>query len=83
MFCHLTEGVGKSFGSKNIKFIVMVGQVCDLGIGITWVQVSRLPMLHPDNDKWKCTMFTNKCYILACHGDKILQVNIDSGNNII
>ena len=53
-----------------------VRAVCDSGIRITWVQVSRLPMLHPDNDKWKHTMFTNKSYILACHIDKILQVNV-------
>ena len=27
--------------------------VCDSSIGITWVQVSRLPVLHPDKDRWK------------------------------
>ena len=65
-------------GGSGSKFVQgnSGGQVCDLGIGITWVQVSRLPMLHPDNDKWKCTMFTNKSYILACHVNKILQVNV-------
>ena len=33
--------------------------VCDSGIGITWVHVSRLPMLHPDRDRWKNTTITN------------------------
>ena len=47
-----------------------------LGIEITWVHVPRLPVLHLDSDQWKCTMFTNKCYISACHFDKILQMNI-------
>ena len=28
-----------------------------LGLKIIWMQVSRLPMLHPDRDRWKCTMF--------------------------
>ena len=73
-------GVGKKFWlKKKCKFVVMVRQVCDLGIGITWVQVSRLPMPHPDNDKWKCTMFTNKFYVSAHHIDKIVQVNAFTG----
>ena len=59
--------------------MVIVGQVCDLGIRITWVQVSRLPMPHPVNDKWKCTMFTNEFYVSACHINKILQVNVFTG----
>ena len=25
------------------------------------------PLLHPDNDKWKCTVFTNKPCISALH----------------
>ena len=33
-------------------------------------------VLHLDNDKWKHTMFTNKSYILACHINKVLQVNV-------
>ena len=37
--------------------------VYDFGIGIIWVQVSRLPMLHPDKDRWKCTMITNYSFI--------------------
>ena len=24
-----------------------------------WVHVSRLPVPHPDKDRWKCTMITN------------------------
>ena len=36
-----------------------------------WVHVSRLPMPHLDNDKWKHTMFTNKIYISVCCIDKI------------
>ena len=33
--------------------------VYDFGIRIIWVQVSRLPMPHPDKDRWKHTMITN------------------------
>ena len=33
--------------------------VYDSGGRIIWVQVSRLPMPHPDKDRWKCTMITN------------------------
>ena len=76
-------GVGKSSGSKKFKFMVIVGHVCYSGIGITLVQVSRLPMPHLENDKWKCTMFTNKSYIVAHHINKILQVNIYSVHDII
>ena len=71
-------GVGRISGSK-LKFMVVMGWVCDSGIGITWVQVSRLPMPHPDNDKWKCTMFTNKLYVSVHLVDKILQVNVYTG----
>ena len=39
--------------------------ICDSGIGITWVQVSRLPMPYPDKDKWKCTTFTNNLYVFS------------------
>ena len=63
----------------KLRFRVVVGQVCDLGIGITWVQVSRLPMPHPDNDRWKCTMFTNKIYVSVCLINKIPLVNIYTG----
>ena len=38
-------------------------KVCDSGIGIIWVQVSRLLMPHPNKDRWKCTMFTNNFYV--------------------
>ena len=48
---------------QNLFRVIVGSQVCDLGIRITWMQVFRLPMLHLDNDKWKCTMFTNKSYI--------------------
>ena len=41
-----------------------------------WVHVSRLPMLHPDKERWKCTMFTNKIYLSVCSCDKILLVYI-------
>ena len=58
-------GVGRSSGSK-LMFMVVVGWVCDLAIRITWVQVSRLPVPHLDNDKWKCTMFPNKLYVSVC-----------------
>ena len=37
--------------------------VYDFGIRIIWVQVSRLPMPHPDKDRWKCTMITNYSFI--------------------
>ena len=37
--------------------------ICDSGIRITWVQVSRLPVPHLDNDRWKHTTFTNKTFI--------------------
>ena len=30
------------------------------------------PLLHPDNDKWKHDMFTNKCCISAAHFVKIM-----------
>ena len=39
--------------------------ICDSGIGIAWVQVSRLPMPHPDKDKWKYTTFTNNFYVFS------------------
>ena len=68
-------GSGEILDQKFV-FRVIGGQVCDLGIGITWVQVSRLPMPHPDNDQWKCTMFTNKYYISAHYVSKILQMNV-------
>ena len=29
----------------------LAGVICPSGIEITWVQVSRLPMPHPDNDR--------------------------------
>ena len=45
---------------KNNKEII-----CDSDIKIIWVQVSRLPMPHPDKDRWKCTMFTNNLYALS------------------
>ena len=32
-------------------------------------------MPHPDNDRWKCTMFTNKIYLSVCSCDKISLVN--------
>ena len=48
----------------------------ELHVKITWVHVSRLPMPHLDRDWWKCTMFTNKFYILACHFKKTLQGSI-------
>ena len=44
------------------KFVVTI---CDSGIRITWVQVSRLPVLHPDKDRWKHTMFTNNFYVFS------------------
>ena len=37
--------------------------VYDSGIGIIWVQVSRLPVLHLDKDRWKHTMITNYIFI--------------------
>ena len=33
------------------------------GFKIIWVHVSRLPVPHPDRDKWKHTMFTNSTHI--------------------
>ena len=47
--------------------------VCDSGIKITWVQVSRLPMPHPDKDRWKHTVFTNKflCFSMLLWQDHI------------
>ena len=40
------------FGRRNLleKFFIILYLVCDSGIRITWVQVSRLPVLHPDRD---------------------------------
>ena len=72
----LSHGMGRGKYLDKILFCGNSEGICDSGIRITWVQVSRLPMLHPDNAQWKHTMSTNKSYISACHVDKILQVNI-------
>ena len=72
----LSHGMSGGNYLDKILFGVIVRAACDPGIGITWVQVSRLPVPHPENDQWKHTMFTNKSYISACHIDKILQVNV-------
>ena len=31
-------------------------------------------LLHPDNDKWKCTMFINKPFISAVHHVKTIYI---------
>ena len=79
-----SHGMGGRKYLDKILFGVIVRAADDSGIGITWVQVSRLPMPHPDNDQWKCTMFTNKSYISAHHIDKICTGEcIYSVNNTI
>ena len=45
-------GLGGNLEEKSFGVIL-----CDSGIRITWVLVSRLPMLHPERDRWKHTMF--------------------------
>ena len=72
----LSHGMHGGKYLDKILFGVIVRAVCDSGIRITWVQVSRFLVSHSDNDQWKCTMFTNKSYISACHVNKILQVNV-------
>ena len=60
---------------KHLDKEILVVTICDSGIGITWVQVFRLPMLHQDKDRWKCTMFTNEIYLSVWSGNKILPIN--------
>ena len=56
---------------------MVVGQVCDSGIGITWLQVARHPVLHLDkmtNGNAPCSLI-NLC-VSVCLVDKISLVNI-------
>ena len=53
--------------------------VCDSGIRITWVQVSRLLVLHPDKDRWK---HHHGWILVGCLGPiTILWKKKDNNNN--
>ena len=50
----------------------------DSGIRLHGCMFPGSPLLHPDNDKWKCTMFTNKlcisavCFVKTIYTGKLL-----------
>ena len=54
------------WGATIIITIIIMGfdsKKSVLGLRIIWVQVSRLPMPHPDRGRWKCTTITNYSFI--------------------
>ena len=44
----------------NLFGVYEQGGLCDSGIGITWVHISRLPAPHPDNDRWKFAFWSSE-----------------------